>query len=670
LGVPGLPAAVDVSPLPNVTSGLVIGVTYTYSYCWSYVDSDVDVSQVSALQPDTRSAVCEAWTTTSSLGAPTVAPTVADDRAGAIEPGAHSWAYTWCTATDESAPSPLKAWTLATLPTPTVATSFYATNANNSVAEQPALGFMAGATVRYAMSTNAANRPPVAGDAVSALGPMSAPVTIVAGGPAGYVHEVILQTGGGAYSGFPFLYMSINGGPWYWANNGTGGGLVSVGGPHGEVPLLAPAPVGQVRLSAIAVGSASVTARKIYRTAAGGADLRLVTTLANNTATTYVDTLADAGLGPPAPTVGVSTRPGGITWAPYPAVWDPAAKRLLAFRIVAARWTLIKALPVGHAWTIGTYRDVVSDAAAIADPATYPPNPAPGGSATVGRAVVSGIAPGPAGGVGVTARRIYRTAAGGSQLKLWATLADNTTTTVPGYDTTPDASLGANAPTSDTAGVIQTAKFVSAGSTELPVTSTAPFSATGGYVQVGTQVIPASGDNAIGTSIPWGTPVTTAPALIGIPATGAGAIAWALLRGDPVNVVVIVDDLAAQAALAALLGGGDGVRESLLADGRIGLTEAAARGRALLAANKAVRETVAYRSRDVQTRSGARVVVDLPAPTDIHGTYRIQEVGITRFHGRGLVPPTYETRASSQQFTFEDWIRQLARTQAPPATGE
>jgi hypothetical protein len=164
--------------------------------------------------------------------------------------------------------------------------------------------------------------------------------------------------------------------------------------------------------------------------------------------------------------------------------------------------------------------------------------------------------------------------------------------------------------------------------------------------------------------------VTTAPALIGIPATGAGAIAWALLRGDPVNVVVIVDDLAAQAALAALLGGGDGVRESLLADGRIGLTEAAARGRALLAANKAVRETVAYRSRDVQTRSGARVVVDLPAPTDIHGTYRIQEVGITRFHGRGLVPPTYETRASSQQFTFEDWIRQLARTQAPPATGE
>jgi hypothetical protein len=449
------------------------------------------------------------------------------------------------------------------------------------------------------------------------------------------------------------------------------------------VLLPAPIPWGRVQVSGLATGSGAVTGRKLYRTAAGGSGLQLVTTIADTTTTTYLDSLADAGLGPAAPAVAVDTVPGGLAWAPYPAAWDPGAKRLLAFRLVGGAWRLIKALPVGHAWATGTYRDTVSDATATADPATYPTNPAIDGSATLGRAVVSGIAPGPATGVGVTSRKVYRTAAGAAQLKLWATIADNTTTVVAGSDTTPDAALGANAPTTDTAGVIQTAKFVPAGATELPVTSTGPFSDTGGYVQAGTQVIgyrgrsstaltgvPASGDNAIGTSIPWGTPVTTAPALVGIPTTGAGAIAWPLLRGDPVNVVVIVDDAAAQAALAALLGTGDGVRESLLADGRIGLTEAAARGRALLAANKTVRETVAYRSRDVNTRSGARVTVDLPVPTDVHGTYRVQEVGITRFHGRGLVPPTYETRASSQQFTFEDWIRQLARTQAPPATGE
>jgi hypothetical protein len=683
LGAPALPAAVDVAALPNVTSGLVIGVTYTYRYAWSYVDSDTDVSQVSGLQPDARSAVCEAWTTTSSLAAPTVALTVANYLAGAIEPGAHQWAYTWCTATDETAPAPLKAWTLAVPPTPagSPSLSLHVNNAGNQ--ENPAIGYVAGATVRYAIGQGVLfQQPPAAGHAAGALGPASAPVTLQAYA-AGYVKDVLLTVPSTGVN-YQYVYISVAGGPWYWANNGYGGGNVQVGQPRTELPAQPPTAVGQVQLSAIAVGSAAITARKIYRTPAGGSELRLVTTIPNNTATTYIDTLADAGLGPTAPTVGTSTRPGGLTWAPYPGAWDPAAKRLLAFRDVAGQWRLVKALPVGQGWTSGTYRDVVSDAAAVADPATYPINPAPGGSVTLGRVVVSGVAPGPATGAAVTSRKVYRTATGGAQLKFLATIADNTTTVLPGYDTTPDAGLGVNAPTTDTAGVIQTAKFVSAGSTELPVTSTGPYSDTGGYVLAGTQVIgyrgrsstaltgvPASGDNAIGTSIPWGTPVTTAPALIGIPTTGAGAIVWALLRGDPVNVVVIVDDLAAQQALAALLGGGaSGVRESLLADGRIGLVEAAARGRALLAANKAVRETVAYRSRDVNTRSGARVVVDLPAPTDIHGTYRVQEVGITRFHARGLVPPTYETRASSQQFTFEDWIRQLARTQAPPATGE
>jgi hypothetical protein len=45
-------------------------------------------------------------------------------------------------------------------------------------------------------------------------------------------------------------------------------------------------------------------------------------------------------------------------------------------------------------------------------------------------------------------RRIYRTVVGGSQLKLLATLNNNTTTTF--SDTTVDGSLGANAPVSNT----------------------------------------------------------------------------------------------------------------------------------------------------------------------------------------------------------------------------
>jgi hypothetical protein len=700
LGAPALPAAVDVAAILNVTSGLVIGVTYTYTYAWSYVASDTDVSQVSAVQPDTRSAVCQAWQKPSSLATPGAAPGLAYDRAttGAVDLGSHWYAYTFVTAIGESLPSPAPAITLADIPPPTTAPVWASVKAGSAWAPDPSHGFVIGATVRVGVVVGYAVATP--GTPVSAIGPASAAFTLAqaAGFPAGQirVEQFTCPRTNDAQATSGTLYASAwNGGagawdPWYptgvpYNNAAPGTVLVDFDRPPGTAyPLPPAAPWSRVLVSGLAAGSGGVTGRKIYRTAAGGGVLRWLATIANTTATTYSDGAPDSSLGAEPPTAALDTVPGGITWAPYPGAWDPAAKRLLAFRALAGQWRLVKALPVGQAWTIGTYRDTVSDAAIAADPATYPANPAPGaGNATLGRAVVSGVAPGPAGGVGVTARRIYRTAAGGAQLKLWATLADNTSTTVPGYDATPDASLGATAPTSDTAGVIQTAKFVSAGSTELPVTSTAPFSDTGGYVQVGTQVIgyrgrsstaltgvPATGDNAIGTSIPWGTPVTTAPALIGIPATGAGAIRWALLRGDPVNVVVIVDDLPAQAALAALLGGGDGVRESLLADGRIGLTEAAARGRALLAANKAVRETVAYRSRDPNTRSGAQIVVDLPAPTDIHGTYRIQDVGITRFHARGLVPPTYETRASSQQFTFEDWIRQLARTQAPPATGE
>jgi uncharacterized phiE125 gp8 family phage protein len=60
---------------------------------------------------------------------------------------------------------------------------------------------------------------------------------------------------------------------------------------------------GQVALSAIPIGGAMVTARKLYRTAAGGAVYLLLATIANNTATTYTDNIADASLGAQAPSV-------------------------------------------------------------------------------------------------------------------------------------------------------------------------------------------------------------------------------------------------------------------------------------------------------------------------------------------------------------------------------
>ena len=52
-----------------------------------------------------------------------------------------------------------------------------------------------------------------------------------------------------------------------------------------------------VDLSAIPLGVGGVTSRKIYRTEGNGSTFKLLTTLADNTTTTYYDNTADAGLG-------------------------------------------------------------------------------------------------------------------------------------------------------------------------------------------------------------------------------------------------------------------------------------------------------------------------------------------------------------------------------------
>lgn len=66
---------------------------------------------------------------------------------------------------------------------------------------------------------------------------------------------------------------------------------------------------GQVALTNIPLGGASVTARKIYRTAAGGSTYMLLATIANNTATTYTDNISDSALGAGAPTTNTTGDP-------------------------------------------------------------------------------------------------------------------------------------------------------------------------------------------------------------------------------------------------------------------------------------------------------------------------------------------------------------------------
>lgn len=66
---------------------------------------------------------------------------------------------------------------------------------------------------------------------------------------------------------------------------------------------------GKVSLTAIPLGGSAVTSRKVYRTEADASDYKLLTTIADNTTTTYTDNTADAGLGAGCPTTNTTEDP-------------------------------------------------------------------------------------------------------------------------------------------------------------------------------------------------------------------------------------------------------------------------------------------------------------------------------------------------------------------------
>lgn len=66
----------------------------------------------------------------------------------------------------------------------------------------------------------------------------------------------------------------------------------------------------RVQLSGIPVGPGGTTARRIYRSAVGGGQKKLVATIADNVTTSFLDQIADASLGANAPTLNTSGSPG------------------------------------------------------------------------------------------------------------------------------------------------------------------------------------------------------------------------------------------------------------------------------------------------------------------------------------------------------------------------
>jgi len=230
---------------------------------------------------------------------------------------------------------------------------------------------------------------------------------------------------------------------------------------------------GQVALTAIAVGPTGTVSRRVYRTVTGNAgNYKLLATIADNVTTIYTDNTADAGLGADAPITNTS-QAGNIENGThsYKVVFvSPTGDTLPSAKsnvVTVVDKTLqgqvaLTAIPVGPTGTVSrkVYRTVATDVApwkllaTIANnvDTTYTDNTADGGLganapvADAGKVKVS-VGNIPVGPVGTTARKLYRTLTGATQLKLLTTLSNNTTTVY--VDNTADGALGANAPTSE-----------------------------------------------------------------------------------------------------------------------------------------------------------------------------------------------------------------------------
>lgn len=368
----------------------------------------------------------------------------------------------------------------------------------------------------------------------------------------------------------------------------------------------------------------------------------------------WEDTYADTSLGSTIPSSGTATyRSASVAVV---ASTNPLVTYIRVYRTAAGGSTFKAVADLANTTT--TYTDNTADASLGSTELST-------ATAFYLAADLTGIAIGP---TGTTQRNVYRTAHDGSTYGLQSNIPNNTATTL--TDTTADGSLGAAPPVTDTSGLVQQTGDVSAGSTSLLVTSTAPFRSAGGWAFIGALAIrytgfsgtaltgiPALGtDGALGTTVKYGVEVVAAPMLTGIPASGDGAIQYNIRAGDDVNLLVTVNDLDAQAALAALVGG-DGVVVEYIQDRRLSNREALSRAEARLALVKDPLVIVRYETFDRRTHSGAEVSF-ASTLLGLTGTFKIQGVNIRDFDGNQRRFPRRQVVASSRRFTLEALLRQ------------
>jgi hypothetical protein len=578
--------------------------------------------------------------------APSVAPVAALASGSGIENGVHGYAVTFVTASGESKASPVTNVTTGAIAPPPTA----------PVVGVPTAGGSIGAG-DYTYSTTF-----VTPSGETTLGSNSssvhidAPVAEPSANPNWFIASMVA---GNVDAGDHFYAIT------FFTSSGETlqGPTLMYGGNSGGAS--------QFDLGNLPVPSdGRVIGRRLYRTKANqpilissgppptptptNAQFFLLATL-DTTSTTYHDNNADASLGSAHPPTVNNTGKNTVPLSSIPLGPAGTTGRNI-YRYSSANPTFKLALALTNN-TATTASDTLAQASlGAAAPSVN--------TATMNRVALASIQ---VGGGGTTARKIYRTAAGASPLKLLTTISDNTTATY--TDSAADATLGADAPIIDTSGLAQPPGQVNPGETSLILANAAAFAVGGGWAVIGNgqQVIrytgrtataltgiPAAGIGAITAAIGYNSTITPAPAL-----TGVSGLTLPLIKGVSVNIWVQRDDTAAQGELAALAGdGSDGIVEHLITDERRGEASLIALCDADLALYSRPIVTVRYATRDVKTKSGRPIVIDLAVPA-IHETLTIQAVDIDQIDIAVGMNPRYTVTASTVRFSLEDILRRL-----------
>lgn len=272
LSMIGAAPSAPVGAARNVAGALTLG---THSYKTTFVTA------VGESSPSAKSNVI-------TLAAPTALTAAAGVVVGDLDLGSHSYKVTFVGPDGESCPSAKS--NVITLAAPAAATGALAGlgagNVDNGTHSYKITFVNAGGESVASVKSNVVTVVNNAADGQIA-------VSNIPLGPAGTTARNIYRTAAG------------DAGPWLLAGTLAGNVLTDYNDNLADVGLGAAAPAGlglQMELSAIPVGPAGTTARKLYRTVAGDAgDSLLVGTIPDNVTVVFTDNIADAALGAAAP---------------------------------------------------------------------------------------------------------------------------------------------------------------------------------------------------------------------------------------------------------------------------------------------------------------------------------------------------------------------------------